>query len=423
MRYRKSKIKKIIFIIFIMIAVYLVYNFTQGKYENDIVINHNSNSDSNKENNKVSQTLTNTKNDMSEMRGVWVSYISFGDITEGEKAFKSKVDEIISTALNNKMNTLIVHIRPFGDALYKSDIFPYSHLLTGTQGKDPGYDPLEYFIKKAHENGLEFHAWINPLRIKVNGTPSNLSDNNLYNIWKNDNNTENDDWFIEWDGDIYLNPAYPEVRKIIIDGVIEVVENYNVDAIHFDDYFYPTTSKEYDKTAYNKYLDTVKNNNIPLSHSEWRSWNINTLISGVYSAVHSHSDNVKFGISPQGNISNNATINADIKTWCSVYGYIDYICPQIYVSLTHPLLPFNDTIKEWRKLTICNSVKLYGGLAIYKAGSDVDDGTWLESNSIIAQEIQSLREEKFDGFMLYSYEYLDNKQTKEEIANALKVIS
>ena len=129
-----------------MIAVYLVYNFTQGKYENDIVINHNSNSDSNKENNKVSQTLTNTKNDMSEMRGVWVSYISLGDITEGEKAFKSKVDEIISTALNNKMNTLIVHIRPFGDALYKSDIFPYSHLLTGTQGKDPGYDPLEYFI-------------------------------------------------------------------------------------------------------------------------------------------------------------------------------------------------------------------------------------------------------------------------------------
>lgn len=416
MRYRKYKHKKIIFIILILIALYIFYIFAQNK-ENNITDTQNPN------NKEITQTEYTLKTEETEMRGVWVSYISFGDITEGENAFKNKVDEIINNALKNKMNTLIVQVRPFGDALYKSEIFPYSHILTGTQGKNPNYDPLEYFVTKAHENGLEFHAWINPLRIKVGGTPSTLSDDNLYNIWKNDNDTSNDDWFIEWEGAIYLNPAYSEVRKIIINGVIEIIENYNVDAIHFDDYFYPTTSKEYDKTAYNKYLETIKDDNIPLSHSDWRSWNINILISGVYSAIHNHSDKVKFGISPQGNISNNTTINADIKTWCSVYGYIDYICPQIYVSLNHPLLPFSNTVKEWRKLTTCDNVTLYGGLAIYKAGTDVDEGTWLESNDIIAQEIQILRNENFDGFMLYSYEYLENSQTKDEIINALKVIS
>lgn len=419
MRYKKRKKKKFTFCIMLIITLTIAFIFypqeENSKTDNNVINTSNNTT-------KTTTTYKDIVSDNEEMRAVWVSYISFGDISGGETVFKEKVSEIINTALENKMNTLIVHIRSHSDALYKSKIFPYSHILTGTQGKNPNYDPLEYFINEAHNAGLEFHAWINPLRIKVGDTPSVLSENNLYNIWKNDNDSSNDDWTIEWNGDIYLNPAYPEVREIIINGVIEVIENYDVDAIHFDDYFYPTTSKEYDKTAYNKYLDSIGDSSVPLSHSQWRTWNINTLISGVYSAIHSKSNHIKFGISPQGNIANNETINADIKTWCSTYGYVDYICPQIYVSLTHPLLPFEDTAKEWKNIVTCDNIKLYCGLAVYKAGSDADDGTWLESDDILANEIQYIRNEGFDGFALYSYEYLQNPQTKEEVANVINII-
>lgn len=359
-----------------------------------------------------------------EMMAVWVPYMSLSvEDNPSQEAFEKKFDEIVETSKQHNMNTLIVHVHPFGDALYPSKYYPWSHILTGTQGKDPGYDPLKYMVEASHKAGLEFHAWINPLRIKVSDTPKALSSDNAYNKWKNDKDKSNDDYVLDWDGDLYFNPAYPEVRKYIIDSVAEIVENYAVDGIHFDDYFYPTSDVEYDKDSYNAYTKSLGEDSTPLTQNAWRTANINALVSGVYSTVHSKSGHTVFGISPQGNIENDIGMGADVYSWGKTDGFVDYICPQIYVSFDHPLLPFDGTADEWRQLVKNKNVSLYIGLAVYKAGSDADEGSWEGSKDILKKEIEYGRELKADGFMLYSYDYLVHDQTKDEIENVMKVIS
>lgn len=356
-----------------------------------------------------------------EMMAVWVPYMSLSvEGNPSQEAFEKKFDEIVKTSKEHNMNTLIVHVRPFGDALYPSEYYPWSHILTGTQGKDPGYDPLSYMVEAAHKAGLEFHAWINPLRIKVSDTPKKLSDGNPYTKWKSDKDKSG--YVLDWDGDLYFNPAYPEVRRYIIESVEEIVKNYPVDGIHFDDYFYPTSDVDYDKASYDAYTESLGKDTTPLTQNAWRTANINALVSGVYSAVHNLSSHTVFGISPQGNIDNDISMGADVYSWGKTAGYADYLCPQIYVSFDHPLLPYDSTADEWRQLVKNNGVKLYIGLAVYKAGSDADEGSWEGSQDILQKEIEYGRELKADGFMLYSYDYLVNDQTKKEIENVMKII-
>lgn len=375
----------------------------------------------------VSETSENNiseNNDTVEMRGIWIPYMSLA-LNKDERSveqFKKKTDTIINNCVKYKANTIIVQVRPFGDSIYPSEIFPWSHIISGTQGESVDYDPLKYIIEKAHQNNISVHAWANLLRIKTEMTPSELSEDNPYIVWKNDDNSENDNYTFEYDGGIYYNPAYSEVRKLIIDGISEIVENYDVDGIQFDDYFYPSDDNDCDSKSYSDYCSTIGNGNIPLSQNEWRTANINTLISGVYEAVHNIKDDVVFGISPQGNIENDIEMSADIYTWCSVEGYIDYICPQIYVSNEHPTLPFNDTAKQWCELVKCDSIKLYLGLGIYKAGTDADDGSWLTCDNNIQQQIEYGRELETDGFMIYSYEYLNKSETEKEVKNAMAIL-
>ena len=380
-----------------------------------------SNSSSKWEDEKAVQTV---QTEVGEMRAVWVPFMELnmngGD--DLEKKFREKFDEIIRVAKEHSMNTLIVHVRSHGDAMYPSKLFPWSHLLAGTQGKDPGFDPLAIMVEATHQAGMQFHAWINPLRVQVGGTPKSLSEDNLYEQWRNDDNKKNDSWVLDNGKDKYYNPAIPQVRAKIIAGVQEIVENYAVDGIHFDDYFYPTSDTEYDKDSYDAYCEQIEEGGTPLSLMEWRKTNINTLISGVYSAIKKVNPNVMFGISPQGNISNDNSMGADVETWSSKKGYVDYLCPQIYVNFDHPLLPFDETIQEWRDMVTCTDIKLYAGIGVYKAGSDEDDGSWKKSNDILQKEIEYSREVGCDGFMLYSWEYLDNPQTEEEIANVMKII-
>ena len=353
-----------------------------------------------------------------EMRAIWVPYFSLCmDKGSTEADFEKKFDDIIRKSAESGLNTLIVQVRPFCDALDKSQYFPYSHVLGKEQGEDPGYDALEYMVKACHSAGMKIHAWVNPLRVTAKGTPDKLSKNNPASKW------EDKDYVASCDGSKYLNPAYSEVRKLIIDGVREIAENYDVDGIQFDDYFYPTTEDTFDKTAYTAYTESLDDDSQALTLMEWRTSNINMLISGVYSAVHSVKKDIMFGIAPQGNISNNESLCADVKSWCSISGYVDYICPQIYFSMKHLLMPFENTAAQWRDMVKGKNVKLYLGLALYKAGSDDDDGTWKVSDTIIKQQIEISRSLKTSGFMLYSYEYLDCKQTEREVENAMAVLN
>ena len=361
-----------------------------------------------------------------EMRAVWVPFMTL-DLKDSqeknEEAFRQKFDEIVAGAREYGMNTLIVHVRSHGDAMYPSEYFPWSHLLSGTQGNDPGFDPLEYMVSASHEAGLAFHAWINPLRVQVNSTPSLLSPQNPYNVWSGDDDPSTDNWVMDNGADKYYNPAYPEVRELIIDGVREIVANYAVDGIHFDDYFYPSSAEIPDQVSYDAYCASLEEGSEALSLAEWRKSNINTLIAGVYSAVKDENPKVAFGISPQGNLANNNSMGADVHSWGSRKGYVDYLCPQIYVNFDHPLLPFDETAQTWRELVTCEDVKLYFGLGVYKAGSDADDGTWQASSDILSREIEFGRSIGGDGFMFYSWEYLNNPQTKEEISNVMKVLN
>ena len=353
-----------------------------------------------------------------EMRGVWVSYIELDMQTETDKSeasFREKFKNIAINSKNAGFNTLIVHVRPFCDALYDSKFFPYSHILSGEQRVNPGYDALEVMCEVCSQLDLDIHAWVNPYRISTDSTPQALSETNPYVI---DNEIGE-----ETENGIFLNPANKMARNLIIDGVTEIVRNYDVDGIQFDDYFYPTQDSDFDATEYADYVETVGEMNC-MSIDNWRLANVNTLICDTYRAIHKISNDVDFGISPQGNIDNNAKIYADVKTWCICKGFVDYICPQLYYSLDNPALTFEDSLTAWSDLDINKSVKLYVGLAGYKANSDADEGTWLYSNNILADEYKiAVNNEKVSGIMLYSYSALKDENASTEIANLTKAMS
>lgn len=353
-----------------------------------------------------------------EMRGVWVSYIELdmqNETDKSEASFREKFKNIAINSKNAGFNTLIVQVRPFCDALYDSKFFPYSHILSGKQGVNPGYDALEVMCEVCSQLDLDIHAWVNPYRISTDSTPQALSETNPYVI---DNEIGE-----ETKNGIFLNPANKMARNLIIDGVTEIVRNYDIDGIQFDDYFYPTQDSDFDDTEYADYVETVGEMNC-MSIDNWRLANVNTLICDTYRAIHKISNDVDFGISPQGNIDNNAQIYADVKTWCICKGFVDYICPQLYYSLDNPALTFEDSLIAWSELDINKSVKLYVGLAGYKANSDADEGTWLYSNNILADEYKiAVNNEKVSGIMLYSYSALKDENASTEIANLTKAMS
>lgn len=351
-----------------------------------------------------------------EMRGVWVTYFELnmaGEADKSEKAFRNKFEKTAQRAKNLGFNTLIVQVRPFCDALYESQYFPYSHILSGTQGKSPGYDALKIMCEICKSKSLKIHAWINPYRVKLNETPKELSEDNPYFY--------DESVCIETDSQIILDPSNEEARKLIINGIDEIVSNYDVDGIQFDDYFYPSDIGDNDSEQYNEYLKSAAGGNAMILE-EWRKYNVNLLVSQAYMTVHGKNKGLVFGISPQGNLKNNDRLAADVISWCCAEGFLDYICPQIYFSLDNPKLGFEESLKEWCELDFSESVKLYVGLAGYKAASDADDGTWLESDTILADEYKIIQKyQKVSGIMLYSSVNLDEDDKKAEIENLTKL--
>lgn len=366
-----------------------------------------------------SKATTDTPESDEEMRGVWVSYMELSmenESSKTQKAFEDKFTEIAQKCRESGFNTLIVQVRPFCDALYKSSYFPWSHILTGTQGENPQYDALQIMCDICKENNLKIHAWINPYRVSSNETPKKLSDNNPY--------IKNSEICIKTDNGIFLDPSNETAQQLISDGVKEIAENYDVDGIQFDDYFYPTEDESFDKKQYEAYIEKYGKEN-SMSLDNWRMQNVNTLICKVYRTIKSVDSSVEFGISPQGNIGNNDGLYADVKSWCTCKGFADYICPQIYFSLENPALTFEDCLDSWTSLDFDENVKLYVGLGGYKAGNgEYDEKTWLLSDSILADEYDILRNNKsVRGFMLYSYNSLEDDTAKKEINNLINALN
>lgn len=409
---KNKKIVPIIVSVIAMLSVICISSFTREKppkKQNDI-------------NNIAalsSKATADTPESDEEMRGVWVSYMELSmenESSKTQKAFEDKFTEIAQKCRESGFNTLIVQVRPFCDALYKSSYFPWSHILTGTQGENPQYDALQIMCDICKENNLKIHAWINPYRVSSNETPKKLSDNNPY--------IKNSEIGIKTDNGIFLDPSNETAQQLISDGVKEIAENYDVDGIQFDDYFYPTEDESFDKKQYEVYIEKYGKEN-SMSLDNWRMQNVNTLICKVYRTIKSVDSSVEFGISPQGNIGNNDGLYADVKSWCTCKGFADYICPQIYFSLENPALTFEDCLDSWTSLDFDENVKLYVGLGGYKAGNgEYDEETWLLSDSILADEYDILRNNKsVRGFMLYSYSCLGDDTAKKEINNLINALN
>ncbi len=355
----------------------------------------------------------NTNNKNEEMRFIYISYLEYLSNFKGNSVAinKSKIDKIIDNVVLNNFNTIILHVSPFSDAIYNSKIFPYSHTLTGKEGKNPGFDYLEYFIKKAHQKKVSVHAWLNPYRISSENNISMLSENNPA---KKIVNTENIG--VSTKG-IYYDPTSEFVKKLIEKQVLEIINNYDVDGIHLDDYFY--IDYEIDDFEYQEYLDKGGN----LSLSDFRLMHTNDLIKRLSDLIKKKSD-IVFSISPDGNINNNYIYHyADVKTWIEAE-YIDIIMPQIYYGFNNQYLPFEKAYSNWKSIieNSNSSVKLVPALAFYKVGEiDNNAGTgkneWLEEG-IVEKQITFLKEkEDYFGFGLFRYDYLFNKNIMNEISS------
>lgn len=369
-----------------------------------------------------------------EFRAVWISYLEFnskGYLSEEE--FRSTIIEMFDNVVAMNMNAVVVQVRPFSDALYASKYFPWSKYASGTQGVAPTFDPMKIMIELAHERGLEFHAWLNPYRITNNTTDVNtLSIDHPARKWLTDNNTANNRNVINYGGKLYYNPASAAVRGLIVKGVKEIVQNYDVDGIHFDDYFYPTLGSNYakvfDAKEYNEYKANCKENGIKniLSIADWRRDNVNTLIKNVYTVIKKVNPDVVFGVSPAGfydKLMMNDRYYVDIETWMSNDGYVDYICPQLYWSFTHSTYPYMETLEAWLDLRTSSTVKIYVGIPVYKAGSNEEEE--FKKNQYILQEMVECGRDStiVDGFIFFRYAYFNNKATKKAVNHLINALN
>lgn len=355
----------------------------------------------------------------SEVRGVWIAsvfnidYPSAADLSP--EALRAELDAILDTCVENSLNTVFFQVRPSCDALYKSEIFPVSSYLSKSGAL--AFDPLEYIVTAAHSRNIFVHAWVNPLRVTVSGT-------DLSALPENSPARQNPEWTVPYaDGKLYLNAGMPEVRQLVADGVREIVENYDVDGVVFDDYFYPYPKNDesgqtavFDDTdefeAYGAGFDSI---------ADWRRDNINRLVELCYNTVHDADPECQFGISPCGiwqndNGKNGGSATNGFEGYNSLYcdatawikaGTIDFISPQIYWRFTDSASAFDIVTRWWNAALDGSLVKLYISHASYR----YEDGDWSDPSGELSEQISFARSEKaYRGSIFYGYDEL-NKNT------------
>ena len=315
-----------------------------------------------------------------EMRGIWVSTVYSLDYPESatvdDEELRRQADEILDSSKAMGMNAVFLQVRPSADAFYESDYYPWSRYLSGTQGLAPenGFDPLKYWVEAAHERGMELHAWINPYRVTRSGESE-------YQALSADNPArQHPEWLIKYDGNYYFDPALPEVRRLVTDGALEIVNNYDVDGIHLDDYFYPGQDFA-DQASYEKYGSGFSD------IGDFRRDNVNQLIRMLDEELHAADSDLSFGVSPSGIWANKSTLPegsdtagtesysryyADSAYWAEA-GIVDYLAPQIYWNIGYSIADYQILANWWSDMLEGTGVKLYIGMADYKAAEAAGD--------------------------------------------------
>ncbi len=346
------------------------------------------------------------------VRAIWIPYWEVGSLmSSGNIATtKTKIDALFDNCVERGANTIYFHVRANSDAYYNSALFKengYAATLINA-----GFDPFAYAVDSAHNHGLKIEAWINPYRIGSNAS-----------------NAATDAYF-SFNGGYYYVPTDTDVQALVVNGVKEVVNNYNIDGVHFDDYFYPTDSmvsntlSDFEKTDYAAYTAAGGK----LSVNDWRRENINMLVSAAYDACHARTGCV-FGISPSYDFeANYDKMYADAATWAANPGYVDYLCPQLYTGFKHGLAPYDAIIKRWDALERHDSLKMIAGLALYKTGllEDKWAGTngiteWADNDDIMERQIALTRQLNWDGVALYSYSSFTIDSTRDATIAATEI--
>lgn len=395
-----------------------------------------------------------------QFRTAWVATIANLNMpkVQSQSEFEAKYTEILNTFSDWNMNAMIFQVRPMLDTYYQSEINPWSEFLSGQQGVDPGYDPLPWMIEETHARGMEFHAWFNPYRV-TNAKISTQSVLNAIGMTKEeamamtipehiaklneagilaDNNFAvlHPEWVLRFDEKLFLNPGIPEVRQNVIDTIAEVIHNYDVDAIHFDDYFYPYRITVDGQNVFfgdaNEDRETFETYGIPEGYSDdtegiesWRRDNVTALVEGIKAEINSYNSDTKsavqFGISPFGiwehkayddrgsntpvgsSESYSKSIFADTYKWIKDET-LDYVIPQIYWSFDQAAAPYGELTSWWDSVVDCTRVQLYIGHANYKhVGNGGWEAAWMNPQEVPNQLKFNQQYENVAGSALFSY--------------------
>ena len=312
-----------------------------------------------------------------ETRGLWVATVANIDwpsrSTLSASQQRSELASILDRAVAAGFNTIIFHVRPAADAVYRSSIEPWGAMLSGTQGTDPGYDPLELAVQEAHARGLQLHAWINPFRAGNTADSSRLSPKHLFTLRR--------DLVRVYGSQLWLDPGEPDVQDHVMRVVSDIVRRYDIDGIHADDYFYPYPETD----AANRPIgfpdtSTYTRSGTSLTLADWRRANVDRFVEWLYREVHALEPTLPVGISPFGiwrpgsptgvaGLDAYATIYADSRKWLE-QGWVDYLAPQLYWSITATQQSFPALLDWWLQQN-SRGRHVWPGLAAYR----VADGT------------------------------------------------
>jgi uncharacterized lipoprotein YddW (UPF0748 family) len=375
------------------------------------------------------------------MRGVWLTTVSRLDwppvssvnvssaalrISQQQQALKDKLDKLKSLGIN----TVFFQVKPDATALWPSKILPWSDMLTGKIGQDPGYDPLQFMLDEAHKRGIKVHAWFNPYRVSVNTKASTVAElNRTVSLHPASVFVLHPDW-IRTSGDRFvLDPGIPEARDWITSIVSEVVARYPIDGVQFDDYFYTESpgSALNDNQTYSRYGQGFA------SKADWRRHNTQLLIEQVSRTIKQLKPDVQFGVSPAGvwrNISHDPAGSAtrgaaaydesyaDTRRWVQ-QGLLDYIAPQLYWPFARDAARYDVLANWWANVVKNTPTKLYIGVALYKIG----EPSKMEPDWMIEGGVPELKKQldlndavpQIDGTILFRENYLNQPQTQKAV--------
>ncbi len=323
-------------------------------------------------------------------RGVWIATVLNRDWPSrtGLTADAQRAELLahLDTAVECRLNAVVLQVRPAADALWPSPYEPWTEFLTGTQGRDPGWDPLGTAVEEAHARGLELHAWFNPYRVANHTDPTRLVAGHPARL--------HPEWVLPYGGKLYYDPGLPEVRRFTQDAMLDAVRRYDIDAVHWDDYFYPypVAGEEFaDDETYARYGADFPD------RASWRRNNTDLLVSEMAVRIKAVKPHVAFGVSPFGvwrNIAEDpegSDTRAGVATYDDLYadtrkwireGWIDYVVPQLYWHVGLPAADYATLLPWWDEVVRGTGVGLYIGEALYKAGDPAQPAAWQDPGEL-----------------------------------------